>query len=70
MEVIKIQSLVIYKIEDLDGELLKGTFYSQELKHVNRDQMYEIESVLDRRKHKVGTKVGQRNNSSLKRLSM
>ena len=32
--------------------------------------MYAIESVLDGRKHKVGKKVGQRNNSSLKRLSM
>ena len=31
MDVIKNQSLVTYKIEDLDGELLKGTFYSKEL---------------------------------------
>lgn len=54
--VIKSQSPVTYKIEDLDGELIKGTFYSQELQRVDRDQIYEIESVLDRRKRKVGKK--------------
>ena len=58
--VIKSQSPVTYKIEDLDGEPIKGTFYSQELQRVDRDQIYEIESVLDRRKRKVG-KSGSKN---------
>ena len=43
-------------MEYLDGEPIKGTFYSQELQRVDRDQIYEIESVLDRRKRKVGKK--------------
>lgn len=52
--IIKSQTPVTYKIEDLDGESVKGTFYSQELQRVEKDQIYEIESILDHRKRKVG----------------
>ena len=45
-----------YKIKDLEGELVKGTFNSHELQRVEKDQIYEIDSVLDHRKRKVGKK--------------
>ena len=54
--VVKTQFPITYKIEDLDGESVRGTFYSQELQHVEKDQIYEIESVLAHRKRKVGKK--------------
>ena len=54
--VIKTQSPVSYKITDLDGESVRGTFYSQELQRVEKDQIYEIESILNHRKRKVGKK--------------
>lgn len=54
--VVKTQSPLTYKIEDLDSEVIKGTFYSHELQRVEKDQIYEIESILDRRKRKVGKK--------------
>ena len=54
--VIKTQSPVTYKITDLDGESVRGTFYSQELQRVEKDQIYEIESILNHRKRKVGKK--------------
>ena len=54
--VIKTQSSVTYKITDLDGESVRGTFYSQELQRVEKDQIYEIESILNHRKRKVGKK--------------
>ena len=54
--VVKTQFPITYKIEDLDGESVRGTFYSQELQRVEKDQIYEIESVLAHRKRKVGKK--------------
>ena len=54
--VVKTQFPITYKIEHLDGESVKGTFYSQELQRVEKDQIYEIESVLAHRKRKVGKK--------------
>ena len=51
---VKIQTPITYKIKDLEGELVKGTFYSHELQRVEKDQIYEIDSVLDHRKRKVG----------------
>ena len=53
---IKSQPPVAYKITDLDGESVRGTFYSQELQRVEKDNIYEIESILNHRKRKVGKK--------------
>ena len=53
LAVVKTQTPFTYKIKDLEGELVKGTFYSHELQRVEKDQIYEIDSVLDHRKHKV-----------------
>ena len=47
---VKTQTPITYKIKDLEGELVKGTFYSHELQRVEKDQIYEIDSVLDHRK--------------------
>ena len=41
---------------DLDGETISGSFYSQELQPVEKEQIYEIGSSLDRRKRKIGKK--------------
>ena len=51
---VRTQTPITNKIKDLDGELVKGTFYSHELQHVEKDQIYEIDSILDNRKRKVG----------------
>ena len=48
------QTPFTYKIKDLEGEVVKGTFYAHELQRVGKDQIYEIDSVLDHRKRKVG----------------
>ena len=53
---VKTQFPVTYKIKDLEGELLKGTFYAHELQRVEKDQIYEIETILDHGKRKVGKK--------------
>ena len=47
---VKTLTPITYKMKDLEGELVKGTFYSHELQRVEKDQIYEIDSVLDRRK--------------------
>ena len=54
--VVKTQTPITYKIKDFEGEVVKGTFYAHELQRVEKDQIYEIDSVLDHRKHKVGKK--------------
>ena len=36
--------------------MVKGTFYSHELQRVEKEQIYEIDSVLDNRKRKIGKK--------------
>jgi hypothetical protein len=37
----------MYKLKDLDGEELKGTFYEKELqKIIKEDDVYEIEKIL------------------------
>ena len=56
LAVVKTQTPITYKIKDLEGELVKGTFYSHELQRVEKDQIYEIDSVLDHRKRKVRKK--------------
>ena len=54
---VKTQSPITYNIEDLDGELVSGAFYSQELQLVEKEQIFEIESIIDRRKRKIGKKL-------------
>jgi hypothetical protein len=40
----------VYKLKDLDGEELKGTFYEKELQKVfKEDNVYEIEKILKKR---------------------
>ena len=56
LAVVKTQTPITYKIKDLEGELVKGAFYSHELQRVEKDHIYEIDSVLDHRKRKVGKK--------------
>ena len=41
---------------DLDGETISGSFYSQELQPVEKENIYKKESILDRRQHKIGKK--------------
>ena len=53
---VKTQTPITFKIKYLYGELIKGTFYSHELQRVEKDQIYEIDSVLDHRKREVGKK--------------
>ena len=53
---VKTQTPITYKIKDLDDEVVKGTFYAHELQRVEKGQIYEIDSVLDNRKRKVGKK--------------
>ena len=53
---VKTQTPITYKIKDHEGELVKGTFYSHELQRVEKDQIYEIDSVLDHRIRKVEKK--------------
>lgn len=54
--VVKSQTPVTYKIEDLSGEPVSGTFYSQELQRVEQDHIFDIENILERRRRKVGKK--------------
>jgi len=46
----------VYKLEDMNGEVLKGTFYLPELQRVTKkeDALYDIESILEQRTRKVG----------------
>ncbi len=44
--------IAVYKVKDLQGEVLHGTFYTQELQEVHpdpKDKSYEIEKVLKER---------------------
>ena len=50
--VVKHQTPHTYKIVDFDGETISGSFYSQELQPVEKEQIYEKESILNRRKRK------------------
>ena len=54
---LKTQSPITHKIEYLYGELVCGTFYSQELQLVEKEQIFEIESIIDCRKRKIGKKL-------------
>ena len=44
-----------YKIRDLGGEWLEGTFYKEELQKIyKKDDVFRIERILQQRKHKKG----------------
>ena len=47
---------VTYTLEDLDGERIQGTFYDHEIQSIKDNDIYDIESVLDRRTRRVGNK--------------
>ena len=40
-------SPITYKIKDLQGEQILGTYYEHELQLINDDKIYEIDSVLE-----------------------
>ena len=44
-----------YKFEELDGTLLKGTFYEQDLQKVNlsKDDLFRVDKVVKRKENKV-----------------
>lgn len=42
------------KIKDLNGEMIKGSLYLSEIQLITEDDIYDIESVLDRRTVKSG----------------
>ena len=44
----KSQGIPIYRLKDFDGELISGTFYSQELQKVNKQEgaLWKIEKIL------------------------
>ena len=44
-----------YKIEELDGTLLKGTFYEQDLQKVNvsKDDLFRVDKVVKGKGNKV-----------------
>ena len=47
-----------YKIKDLKGTVLEGTFYEQEVQKVVKiDNIYKIESILKKLKHKKRQRV-------------
>ena len=50
-------SPITYKIKDLQGEQYLGTYYEHELQLIKDDEIYEIDSVLDRRTRREGKKI-------------
>ena len=42
LAVVKTQTPITYKIKDLEGELVKGTFYSHELQRVEKEQFTKL----------------------------
>jgi len=47
----------VYKLEDLDGEEIKGLFYEEELSEYNTDDdtLYQVEKILKKKKIKGKT---------------
>lgn len=50
-------SPITYVLEDLDGERIQGSFYGHEVQSIKDNDIYDIESVLDRRTRRVGKKT-------------
>ena len=54
----KVPGQNVYRIQDDHGEELEGTFYAQELQPViKKDDVYEVEEILEYKKRRVGKKV-------------
>ncbi|XP_035205398.1 uncharacterized protein LOC118180402 [Stegodyphus dumicola] len=49
------REIPVYKLKDLSNEIIKGSFYEQELQKVNDSGYYLVENVL--KKRKVGGKT-------------
>ena len=47
-------SPITYKLKDLNNENIMGTFYDHELQLIKDDEIYEIDSVLDKRTRREG----------------
>lgn len=45
---------IVYKLKDLSGEVIKGTFYKQELQKVSDSGFYPVEKILRRRRKRNG----------------
>ena len=50
-------SPIIYKIKDLQDEQILGTYHEHELQLIKDYEIYEIDSVLDRRTRREGKKI-------------
>ena len=49
--------MLIYKIKDLNGEIIKGIFYEKELqKTKNTSEVYAIEKIIRKNKNKYFVK--------------
>ena len=48
------RGIPLYKIEDMNGQSIDGTFYSGELQKVNidKEKMWKVEKVIKTRKRK------------------
>lgn len=59
VEVFKVVNVIksfptVYRLKDLTGEEIKGTFYTQELQKVKLKNTFKIEKILKRKKTKSG----------------
>ena len=50
-------SPVTYKVKDLANEPIQGTFYAKELQRIKDDDLYDIDSVVDRRSRRLAGKI-------------
>ena len=50
--IIQLTNPITYKIKDLNGELIKGTFYQEELQKTDQ-KVYRIEKVIRKTKDKA-----------------
>jgi transposase InsO family protein len=56
--IIRRRDSIVYTLKDSSGEVLKGTFYNQELQKVTKQgHVYDVETVLRSRRRKVGKRV-------------
>ena len=61
-ELFKITAIVksspaTYKVKDLADENIQGTFYAKELQRIKDDDLYDIDSIVDRRSRREGSKL-------------
>jgi transposase InsO family protein len=48
----KLRAFRVYKVEDLNGEAIQGTFYAQELQKVTKPDLFVVERVIKTRKRR------------------